>query len=283
MIATPPAIAVSNLRKSFKNRAGTVEVLRGVSFTVEKGETFALLGPNGSGKTTTLNILSGLLSMDSGEAYLLGQSLGSRKTAAMVSFLSGDSQFQWSYPGRKILNFYLQLAGKSWRDISDLIDRFKLEQILDRTWEEYSNGEKTRIRLTRALLKNPQLIVLDEPTVGLDPNFAEELRKLLKEQHDRGTTILITSHYMRDIEELASRIAFIHNGRIIKTGTLQDYVVPNTNVEVTFRQLPEQAAQFGAVNGNTLVTTLTDLARVVAMGDVLAVHSRDEDLSLIHI
>jgi len=198
-------------------------VLDDVSFEVKSGESFAFLGPNGSGKTTTMNIISGVVAEDAGKVSLYGRRPGEKDYLRDVAFLSGDSDFLWSMSGARILSFYRDLHGSSDSLMKSLIERFGMGPRISRTWGMFSNGEKTRLRLIKALMRAPKLLFLDEPTVGLDPEAAQYLREeLVRLNNQEGLTIVITSHDMKDIECVARRVCFIHHGRVVFDGAPKD-------------------------------------------------------------
>jgi ABC-2 type transport system ATP-binding protein len=216
------AVRVVNLNKSYGQGAARRLVLDDISFEVRSGESFAFLGPNGSGKTTTMNIISGIVAEDFGEVFLYGRRPGDREYLRDVAFLSGDSDFMWSMSGARILTFYRDLHGSSGELMKTLIERFGMERRISRTWGMFSNGEKTRLRLIKALMRAPKLLFLDEPTVGLDPEAAQYLREELVRLNQEGITIIITSHDMKDIECVARRFCFIHHGRVVFDGAPEE-------------------------------------------------------------
>jgi ABC-2 type transport system ATP-binding protein len=272
------AVTVRELRKTFSTPQGTITALRGISFRVREGEVFAFLGPNGSGKTTTLNILSDLLAADSGEVTLLGKRKGEPGYFDAVSFMSGDSHYIWSFNGEQILRFYANLFNLPKGELKALIDRFGMGSKLHRKWEAYSNGEKTRIRLIRALMKKPRLLFLDEPTVGLDPDAASEFREQLRELRKNGMTIVLTSHYMKDIEELADNVCFIQHGEIREIGPLSDFVTLEERVEIEYHALPDEAYTLGVVQDGVLTIDVTLVSSAVQLGGVRSIRTVQRSL-----
>lgn len=216
------AISVKGLKKSFKDK----EVLKGVDFEVRRGEIFALLGSNGAGKTTTVNILSTLMKPDGGEADICGfdvqfqpdhvrQSISlTRQFAALDSMLTG----------RENLMMIAKLRGVSnpAQVTDNLLARFSLSDAAGRRVDKYSGGMKRRIDIAMSLIGAPAVIFLDEPTTGLDPEARIEVWDTVKELAGSGTTILLTTQYLEEAEQLADRIAILHNGKIITTGTLAE-------------------------------------------------------------
>lgn len=234
-----PMITVSNLSKTFVSRHGAVMALKGVSFHVDAGKVFALLGPNGSGKTTTLNILSKLLEPDSGNFQVLGRMPDAPDYFEGISFMSGDSELFWAFAVKVSLNFYAELHGIDWSKVEKLLTDFGATEIIDRPWMALSNGEKTKIRLVQCLMTSPKVLFLDEPTVGLDPDIADTVRTKLKELNADGLTLFLTSHYMKDVDSLASDIAFIKNGSIIEIGERAAYGSID-NLEQRFIQIARE-------------------------------------------
>lgn len=213
---TQPAVLIEQISKRYPGKKASVQALKSLSLTVEPGEVFALLGPNGSGKTTTLNILSCLLGADSGRFTILGRAPGDPHYFDEVSFMMGDSEYYWSFTAQQILKFYSALRSISWKKVLHFAEELGFSGHLDRTWMTLSNGEKTRLRLVQALMSEPKILFLDEPTVGLDPDISDTVRTKLKEANARGLTLFLTSHYMKDIDSLASRIAFIRRGELLE-------------------------------------------------------------------
>lgn len=213
------AIYVKDLRKNY----GKYEALKGVSFKVKKGEIYGFLGPNGAGKSTTINILSGLLTADSGEVKILGKEINDVKYDLNVV-----TAYQWMIgilTVRQNLNVFAKLFNikNHKKRIDELLDSFKLKHLQHKKAFGLSSGENTRLNLCKGFINNPKVILLDECTVGLDPDIARHTREMIKGfQKNHGTTILFTSHLMNEVEELCNRIAFIQNGRIIKVGAIPE-------------------------------------------------------------
>ncbi len=214
------------LRKGIiKRERKIVEALRGVSFTIRRGEVFGLLGPNGAGKTTTVKILSTLLLPDSGRATVLGYDVVKEATEVRKRIgvsLSVEKGFFWKLTGRENLTYFGMLYGLSGSDLKQRVQRMLevvgLEELgsSDKLYEEYSLGMKARLSVARAMLTDPELLILDEPTLGLDPPSARLLRELLiRIAHDEGKTVLITTHNMFEAEIVCDRLAIINKGKII--------------------------------------------------------------------
>ncbi len=224
---------VSFIRRGiFGRRRVVVEALKGVSFGVLKGEVFGLLGPNGAGKTTTVKILCTLLLPDSGTATILGYDVV--KDASKVRRIIGvsltvEKGFYWKLTGKENLKYFGMLYGLDGKFLEDrvnmLLELVGLRKlgVEDKLYEEYSLGMKARLSLARALLTDPPVIILDEPTLGLDPPSARCLREMLvKLAHEEGKTVLMTTHNMFEAEMVCDRVAIIDRGEIIVMGTVDE-------------------------------------------------------------
>jgi len=232
------AISVKGLKKSFKDK----EVLKGVDFEVHRGEIFALLGSNGAGKTTTVNILSTLMKADNGEVSIYGYDV-QRQPADVRQSISLTGQFaalDGMLTGKENLTMIAKLRGVSnHNQVADnLLARFSLTDAANRRADQYSGGMKRRLDIAMSLIGAPSVIFLDEPTTGLDPEARIEVWNTIKELADGGTTILLTTQYLEEAEQLADRIAILHGGKIIKIGTLTELkeMFPPSKVEYIEKQ-----------------------------------------------
>jgi ABC-2 type transport system ATP-binding protein len=232
MAAQDLAVEARDLTKTF--RAGwfhrrRTEALRGASLEVPRGAIFGLLGPNGAGKTTLLSILATLLLPDSGSARILGHDVVREAFAIRrrLNMASGNASFIWSLRPAEVLTFYGRLYGLSGRRlsgrVSGLIERFELTSHSKTEYNELSTGLKQRLAMAKALLNDPEVLFLDEPTLGLDPDVSIRIRAHIAAlRRERGTTIILTTHYMREAEQLCDTIAFIKSGRILAQGTADE-------------------------------------------------------------
>jgi ABC-2 type transport system ATP-binding protein len=226
------AVEVRELHKTFvagwftKRRKAA---LRGVNLSVPEGVFWGLLGPNGAGKTTLLSIIANLLIPEQGEVHVLGKDL--RKNAGAVrrriNLSSGHANFLWSLTVRENLEYYAMLYGlsgnKRRQRVEDLLALFDLQEFAKVRFEELSTGTKQKLSLAKSLVNDPALLLLDEPTVGLDPDVAHRIRDAVQRLHrEKGTTILMTTHNMKEAEILCERIAFIKDGKIKAVGKPQD-------------------------------------------------------------
>ena len=226
------AVDAKDLTKTF--RSGWLgrrrkEALRGASLQVPSGAIFGLLGPNGAGKTTLLSILATLLLPDSGTATILGHDVV-REAGAIrrrLNMASGNASFVWSLRPPEVLTFYGGLYGlwgrRLRRRVDELIEQCELGPHAKTEYNALSTGLKQRLALAKALLNDPEVLFLDEPTLGLDPDVSIRLRaQIAALRRERGTTIILTTHYMREAEELCDQIAFIKDGRILAQGTADE-------------------------------------------------------------
>ncbi len=232
------AIQVKGLQKSYQK----LHVLKGVDLEVEKGCIFALLGSNGAGKTTMIKILTTLLQPDSGTATVNGFDVAAKPDDVRES-ISLTGQFaavDEILTGRENVIMIARLRHLNHpRQVADeLLKRFGLTEAADRRVSTYSGGMRRRLDIAMSLVGKPQLIFLDEPTTGLDPEARLEVWKTVKELANNGTTVFLTTQYLEEAEQLADRIAILHDGRIIANGTLADLkkLFPPAKVEYVEKQ-----------------------------------------------
>jgi ABC-2 type transport system ATP-binding protein len=235
---TNPAISVRGIEKSYKD----LHVLRGVDFEVEKGSIFALLGSNGAGKTTIVRILSTLLKSDAGTATVQGVDVSADPVGVreLISLTGQFAAVDEILTGRENLVLVAKLrhlpdAGKV---ADDLLAKFRLTDAGGRKVGTYSGGMRRRLDIAMSLVGHPEVIYLDEPTTGLDPEARIEVWDVVKELANTGTTVLLTTQYLDEAEQLADSIAILHEGRIIANGTLGDLkkLLPAAKVEYVEKQ-----------------------------------------------
>jgi ABC-2 type transport system ATP-binding protein len=250
-VTTDAAIAVSGLEKSF----GDLQVLRGVDFDVDQGSIFALLGSNGAGKTTVIRILATLLAADAGAASVDGFDVGATPGSVRQS-ISLTGQFaavDEVLTGRENLVLVAKLRHLEGPGaIADaLLARFSLTEAGGRRAGTYSGGMRRRLDIAMSLIGDPPVIFLDEPTTGLDPQARLEVWHAVKELAAGGTTVLLTTQYLDEAEQLADRIAILHEGRIIANGTLAELkrLLPPAQVEYVEKQ-PSLEDVFLAIVGD---------------------------------
>ena len=214
-------VQAQDLRKCYDE----VEALRGVSFEIRQGEVFGLLGPNGAGKTTTIEILEGLRQPDGGEAQVCGldptsesKELKERIGAQLQSTVLPD-KMRVAEAVRLFASFYQRPAS-----ITTLLDRFGLAEKRNAFFENLSGGQKQRLALALALVNNPELVLLDEPTAGLDAMVRRDIYALIEQLRSEGRTLLLTTHYIEEAERLCDRVAIIDHGRMVAIGSPRDLI-----------------------------------------------------------
>jgi ABC-2 type transport system ATP-binding protein len=245
-----PAIHVQELEKSYKQ----VQVLRGVTFDVARGNIFALLGSNGAGKTTLVKILCTLLKADGGTARVNGFDVATQAAEVRESFsLTGQfAAVDEILSGREnlILVARLRHLKDSGAIADDLLRRFSLTEAGGRRVATYSGGMRRRLDIAMSLIGDPPIIFLDEPTTGLDPEARIEVWRAVQKLAQGGTTVLLTTQYLEEAEQLADRIAILHEGRIIVDGTLAELkqLLPPAKVEYVEKQPSLEDVFFAVVN-----------------------------------
>ena len=242
----------TKLRKGLlKSEKTIVKALIDVNLEVYKGEIFSLLGPNGAGKTTCIKVLTTLLLPSSGNIIINGFDVereANKVRASINAMLMGERSIYWKLTGRQNLEYFGTLYYQSKRDIIDrisqLTDILKLKDFLDRPVESYSSGQKYKVAFAKALINNPNLIFLDEPTATLDPRSAREMRSVIKHVNDEGVTIFLTTHNMVEASDLSSRVAIIDLGKIIAIDTPENLCLElrqknQNSIHITLDQLPD--------------------------------------------
>lgn len=264
-------IETRDLRKSFKSRGGNdkgeVEAVKGVSMKVEKGEIFGFLGPNGAGKTTTLRMLSTLLAPTSGEAKVVGHDLktqpGSiRQQIGYVSQAGGTDQHS---SARENLLLQAQLYGlnskAAHQRAEELIRALQLDAFADRAGKTYSGGQRRRLDLALGMVHQPQLLFLDEPTTGLDPQSRAHLWEEVRKLRENGTTVFLTTHYLDEADALADRLAIMDGGKIVAEGTpntLKQQIAGDVVTLGVMAQNGEKQRAFGLLKGQNYVREIHD-------------------------
>jgi ABC-2 type transport system ATP-binding protein len=251
-MTTATSIRVQGVEKSFKD----VHVLRGVDLDVAEGSIFALLGSNGAGKTTLVRILSTLLRADGGNASVNGFDVATKPgdVRESISLTGQFAAVDEVLSGRENLVLIAKLRHlRGAREIADdLLARFSLTDAGDRKVATYSGGMRRRLDIAMSLIGDPPVIFLDEPTTGLDPQARTEVWQTIKDLATRGTTVLLTTQYLDEAEQLADRIAILHQGTIIQNGTLAELkrLLPSATVEYVEKQ-PSLEEVFLALVGET--------------------------------
>lgn len=226
---TNAVIDIQDVSKTYREgliRKKTVEALKGVSFQVQKGEIFGLLGPNGAGKTTLIKVLLGIVRRTGGKAFMLDQPVGTRPIREKIGYLPESHLIPRHLTGDTALEYYGQLNGMSVADIrknrGELLGRVGLGEWGNTPVRSYSKGMKQRLGLAQAMIHDPELIILDEPTDGVDPVGRADIRNVLREIRDRGTTVFINSHLLQEIELVCDRVAILMHGRLRHVGRVDE-------------------------------------------------------------
>ncbi len=222
------AVEAEGLVKSFRSRTGLVEAVRGVDLQVEAGEVFGFLGPNGAGKSTTVRMLTTLLTITSGTARVAGVDVAADPDAArrQMGVALQEAGLDPRQTGRELLVLQARLFGQSPRGASrraqELLELVDLVDAADRRIKGYSGGMKRRLDLASALVHEPEVLFLDEPTTGLDPASRLTVWDEMRRINGRGTTVFLTTQYLEEADQLCDRLAIIDDGRIVREGTPQD-------------------------------------------------------------
>ncbi|MDD5730955.1 MAG: ABC transporter ATP-binding protein [Candidatus Omnitrophica bacterium] len=230
------ALAAESVTKIYTHglwKKRSITALDRVSLNIPKGKIFGLLGPNGAGKTTLVNVFTGLLEVESGEIFILGRKKSLlkpkeiREIKTHMNMCSGAPNFPWSFTLKEVLVFYSMLyamrARLRGKKIKELLEMFELGKYRDMPYDSLSSGTKQKVAIAKALLNDPDILFLDEPTIGLDPDIAIKIRKIIRDINSRNrNTIVLTTHYMKEAEELCEEIAFIKNGRVVACGSSRE-------------------------------------------------------------
>jgi ABC-2 type transport system ATP-binding protein len=243
------AIAVSGLRKSYGQR----EVLHGLSFTVETGEVFALLGPNGAGKTTTVEILEGYRRRDDGDVRVLGEDpeRGGRSFKSRIGIVLQSSAVYHLLSVREIVELFAGYYPQP-RPVGEVIELVGLADKRDARVRTLSGGQLRRLDLALALVGDPELVFLDEPTTGFDPAARRQAWETIRGLRSLGKSILLTTHYMEEAQRLADRVAILRDGEIVGTGSPQELLSGHASVEIRYRR-----------NGSEVVVATEEPTRVL--------------------
>lgn len=258
-----PVVNAVDLTKFYGRRRG----VEGVSFSVQPGEVVGFLGPNGSGKTTVLRMLVGLISISRGEAYLFGQNIAASSPVlrSRVGYLPGTLGLYEHLTAREYFSFLSALRQSDFSvSIDVLCERFSLKP--DLQIREMSKGTKQKVGLIQAFMHEPDLLILDEPTSGLDPLVQHEFEVLLQETKERGASVLLSSHVLSEVQKLAQRVVILNNGTLLASETVASLPGHDTrNVELEFDQ-PIDASQFQNIPGFELLSYNTFTMKGVTRG-----------------
>ncbi|MDA0768220.1 MAG: ABC transporter ATP-binding protein [Verrucomicrobia bacterium] len=255
------AVEVRDLVKDFSTsfRRKPLRAVDHVSFTIAPGEVYGLIGPNGSGKSTTMKALLGLVSPTSGTCSIFGHDSSKVDSRQQVGFLPENPYFYKHLSGEETIRFYGKLCGMRGKALTartnELLDLVDLTDARHRRLGGYSKGMLQRIGLAQAIVQDPQLVILDEPTAGVDPIGSRQIRDLILALKERGITVFLCSHLLEQVQEVCDHVGIIHKGRLIKSGRLDDLISIEDQTEIVLQNadpaLLEEIKQLVAKHGDT--------------------------------
>ena len=241
MPETTPAVEIRDLVKDFKTsfRRQMLRAVDGVSIRIMPGEVYGLIGPNGSGKSTTMKALLGLVAPTSGTCAIFGKDSLKTDSRHDVGFLPENPYFYKHLSGAETLRFYGKLCGLTGRALEDRIGELlalvDLESARDRRIAGYSKGMLQRIGLAQALIQKPRLVILDEPTAGVDPLGSRQIRDLIFKLREQGITVFLCSHLLEQVQEVCDHVGMIFRGKIVRAGRLDDLIAIEDQTEIILR------------------------------------------------
>lgn len=226
-------IDLSHVRKVYRGR---IEALQNVALRVPRGCVFGLLGPNGAGKSTLVKILTTIIKPTACEGSMLGRPVGHKPTLKRVGYLPEHVRFPSYLTGEQVIEYAAGLGGvpvsRTRRGMSRLLERVRMSDWRRRRVSTYSKGMKQRIGIAQALINDPELVFLDEPTDGVDPEGRREIRDLVRELREEGRTVFINTHLLAELEQVADRVAILSKGRLVREGTLEELTAARRHYEV---------------------------------------------------
>ncbi len=263
MAEITPAVEIKNLVKDFRTsfRKEMLRAVDGVSLRIMPGEVYGLIGPNGSGKSTTMKALLGLVAPTSGQCAIFGKDSLKVDSRNDVGFLPENPYFYKHLSGAETLKFYGKLCGLKGKALNDRIGELlalvDLEAARDRRLGGYSKGMLQRIGLAQALVQEPRLVILDEPTAGVDPIGSRQIRDLILKLRERGITVFLCSHLLEQVQEVCDHVGIIFKGKLVKEGRLEDLIAIEDQTEIVLKDAsPELISQIQAMVGATAGATL---------------------------
>ena len=275
--SSTPMIAATDLAK----RYGSVKAVDGISFEVAHGEIFSLLGHNGAGKTTTIRMLTCRIKPSTGTAEVAGFNCATQadRIKPRVNLVSQDQNLYERISGRDNLAFFASLYGAPASRVAELMQIVGMTEVATRRVKTYSGGMKQRLLIARALVNQPEVLFLDEPTAGLDPASAKEVRTLIKDLSRAGTTVFLTTHYMEEADELSDRVAFLAHGKIVALDTPRELKLRygQKTAKVLLEDRSETTIALGSADD------ATRMAAWMRDGKVLTVHSQEGTLEDVFI
>lgn len=259
------------IRKTYGRGRRKVEALRGVSLQVGQGEIFGLLGPNGAGKSTLVKILMTVVRPDKAGGTILGQPVGSKSVLAKVGYLPEHHRFPRYLTGRQMLEFFGALCGVPRRTrrprAQELLELVGMKDWGDRRVDTYSKGMMQRVGVAQALINDPQLVVLDEPTDGVDPIGRQEIREVLLRLRSQGKTIFVNSHLLSELEMISDRVAIMSKGQVVRHGTIASLAAHRQWYEIEVQRRDQSAASlWPAANGTWIETQTSNGSELIKAG-----------------
>jgi ABC-2 type transport system ATP-binding protein len=272
-----PMISATDLSKHY----GSVKAVDGITFEVARGEIFSLLGHNGAGKTTTIRMLTCRIKPSSGTAAVAGFNCATQtdRIKPRVNLVSQDQNLYERMSGRDNLAFFASLYGAPASRVAELMRIVGVTEVAGRKVKTYSGGMKQRLLVARALVNEPEVLFLDEPTAGLDPASAKEVRTLIKDLSRAGTTVFLTTHYMEEADELSDRVAFLAHGKIVALDTPRELKLRFG--QRTAKVLLKDRSETTIALGNS--ADAAQMASWMRDGKVLTVHSQEGTLEDVFI
>ena len=245
-----PAVQINNLTKDFsspsvlKKGAGKMRAVNDLSLTIMPGEVYGLIGPNGSGKSTTMKALLGLVAPTSGSCFIFGKNSMKTDSRQETGFLPENPYFYKHLSGEETLQFYAKLCGikgkKLKARVDEMLELVSLQDARKRRIGGYSKGMLQRIGLAQALIHKPRLIILDEPTAGVDPVGSREIRDLIVQLKERGVTVFLCSHLLEQVQEVCDHVGIIFNGELVKKGKLEDLIAIENQTEIVIQNTSQE-------------------------------------------
>lgn len=263
MVSTEPVIQVTNLKKAYRSgvfKRRTVNALSGVSLEVPRGQIYGLLGRNGAGKTTLIKILLGIVRKSSGDATVLGGPAGHVNARRRIGYLPENHRIPRHLSGSTALEYYGSLSGLSVAEVRrrspELLDRVGLKGRERDRVSGYSKGMQQRLGLAQAMLHTPDLVILDEPTDGVDPVGRKQIREVLKGLADSGTSIFLNSHLLQEIELVCENVAILSNGAVRKTGSVRELTAAIAESPMVFRIAADRSTAESCFVGASVKTVV---------------------------
>jgi ABC-type multidrug transport system ATPase subunit len=269
------AIEAKGLTYSYDGKSNAVDQL---TFQVKKGEVFGFLGPSGAGKSTTIRLLTKLIAPPPGKVFILGQDM-SKANHSFYKKIGIAFENDVLYPtltGYENLIFHAKLFGTGEAEVNEILKKMDLYKSKDKKAGDYSKGMKTRLVLARALVTNPEILFMDEPTSGMDPEIAAYVREVIRKMNQKGTTMFLTTHDMNEAEKLCDRIAFFNNGKIVELDTTESY-------KRRFGEKTVTIEQNGKKHTFTQDGDLTSLLDMIGSKEFESIHTQEASLEEIFI